>query len=96
MRLVHLASLKPIDEAAIFETLSRCKVTFTIEDHFLTGGLFSIVAELCAKKGKAVGRLVPFALEERWFLPTLLPNVLEHEGFSASKLTERIIRTLES
>ncbi len=96
VRLVHLSSLKPIDEAAVFETLSRCKTTFTIEDHLLTGGLFSIVAELCARRGKSAQRLVPFALEERWFLPTLLPRVLEHEGFSAAKLAERITRTLSA
>ncbi|NUP07142.1 MAG: transketolase [Polyangiaceae bacterium] len=96
VRLVHLSSLKPIDETAVFETLARCRTTFTVEDHLLTGGLFSIVAELCARRGKAPGRLVPFALEERWFLPTLLKGVLEHEGFSAEKLAERITRAIAS
>ncbi len=96
VRLVHLSSLKPIDEAAIFQTLSSCKTTFTVEDHLLTGGLFSIVAELCARRGKSPGRLVPFALEERWFVPTLLKNVLEHEGFSGERLAERITRTLSA
>lgn len=96
VRFVHLASLKPIDEAAVLETVARCKVTFTVEDHFLTGGLFSIVAELCAKRGKAPNRLVPFALEERWFLPTLLKDVLDREGFSSARLVERIQRVLAS
>ena len=96
VRLVHLSSLKPIDESAIFQTLSSCKTTFTVEDHLLTGGLFSIVAELCARRGKSPGRLVPFALEERWFVPTLLKNVLEHEGFSGERLAERITRTLSA
>jgi len=94
VRLVHLASLKPIDEAAVLDTIGQCKVTFTVEDHLLTGGLFSIVAELCARRGRAIPRLVPFALEERWFLPTLLKHVLDREGFSAEKLVERIERTV--
>lgn len=94
VRLVHLASLKPIDEAAVLDTIGQCKVTFTVEDHLLTGGLFSIVAELCARRGRSIPRLVPFALEERWFLPTLLQHVLDREGFSAEKLVERIERTV--
>jgi transketolase len=94
VRVVHLASLKPIDEAAVLETITRCRVTFTVEDHLLAGGLFSIVAELCARRGRS-GKIVPFALEERWFLPALLKDVLEHEGFSAEKLAERIARGAE-
>lgn len=96
VRFVHLASVKPIDEAAVLETVGRCKVTFTVEDHFLTGGLFSIVAELCAKRGKAPRRIVPFALDERWFLPTLMKDVLDREGFSSARLVERIQRAIAS
>lgn len=106
VRFVNMRSLKPIDEAAVLDTVSKCKVTFTVEDHLLTGGLFSIVAELCARRGwpgkglpgegRSPGRLIPFALEERWFLPTLLKDVLEHEGFNAAKLTERITRSMNS
>ncbi len=96
VRHVHVSSLKPIDEGAVLETLRRCRTTITIEDHLLTGGLFSIVAELAAKRGTpAAGRIVPFALEERWFLPTLLEDVLEHEGFSARRLAERAMRAAE-
>lgn len=95
VRQVHLASLKPIDEAAVLETLGKCRVTFTIEDHLLSGGLFSIVAELMARRNKAA-KLVPFALEERWFVPTLLKDVLEVEGFTGEKLAERITRAAEA
>ncbi len=95
VRVVHLPSLKPLDEALVIETLSKCRVTFTIEDHLLSGGLFSIVAELMAKRNKSA-KVVPFALEERWFLPTLLKDVLEHEGFTGEKLAQRISRAAEA
>ncbi|NUO48472.1 MAG: transketolase [Polyangiaceae bacterium] len=95
VRVVHLPSLKPLDETLVIETLSKCRVTFTIEDHLLSGGLFSIVAELMAKKNK-MAKVVPFALEERWFLPTLLKDVLEHEGFTGEKLAQRISRAAEA
>ena len=61
-----------------YETL-----TVTLEDHFLTGGLYSIVAELCLREG-VTGKVLPFALKERWFSPGLLPDVLEHEGFTGA------------
>ncbi len=95
VRQVHVASLKPLDEAAVLETLGKCRVTFTIEDHLLSGGLFSIVAELMAKRNKAA-KVVPFALEERWFVPTLLKDVLEVEGFTGEKLAERMSRAAEA
>jgi transketolase len=95
VRLVHVSTLKPLDEAAVLKTLESCRVTFTVEDHFLTGGLFTIVAELMARRGR-MAKVVPFALEERWFLPTLLPHVLEREGFTADKLVQRITAALPS
>ncbi len=95
VRVVHLPSLKPLDEALVLETLTKCRTTFTIEDHLLSGGLFSIVAELMAKRNKSA-KVVPFALEERWFLPTLLKDVLEHEGFTGEKLAQRIARAAEA
>lgn len=94
VRLVHLPSVKPIDEALVISTLTRCRINFTVEDHLLSGGLFSVVAELMTRRGLSA-RVVPFALEERWFIPTLLPKVLAHEGFSGEKLAERILRHAE-
>jgi transketolase len=94
VRVVHLPSVKPIDEALVIRTLTRCRLTFTVEDHLLAGGLFSIVAELMARRGVSA-RVVPFALEERWFVPTLLPKVLEHEGFSGERLASRMLRVAE-
>jgi transketolase len=93
VRLVHVRSLKPLDEDAVLATVRKCRAVFTIEDHLATGGLFSATAELCARRG-VTGRLVPFALEERFFVPALLPVVLEVEGFAAARLVERIERSV--
>jgi transketolase len=60
-----------------------------VEDHFKTGGLYSIVAELLVREGVAA-RLHAIALEERWFKPALLPDVLEYEGFTGPRLAERV------
>ena len=43
--LINLRSLKPVDEWAIVEATRESKLTVTLEDHFVTGGLYTIVAE---------------------------------------------------
>lgn len=52
--LVNMRSLKPVDEAEIIRAAKRSRMLVTIEDHLLTGGLYSIVAEVLLKYG---GRL---------------------------------------
>lgn len=88
--LVNLRSLKPVDERAIIEATRESRLTVTLEDHFQTGGLYSIVAEVLLKHG-LTANVLPFALNEKWFKPALLPNVLQHEGFTGKQVAERIL-----
>ncbi|HVW95386.1 MAG TPA: transketolase C-terminal domain-containing protein [Mucilaginibacter sp.] len=88
--LINIRSLKPIDEQAILEATDGSKLTVTIEDHFLTGGLYSIVAETLLKNGQTAS-ILPMALNEKWFKPSLLPNVLQHEGFTGKQIAEKIL-----
>ena len=60
----------------------------TIEDHFQTGGLYSIVGEVFLKH-QVMARVVPMALEERWFKPALLDDVLAYEGFTGSAIAAK-------
>jgi len=87
--LVNMRSLKPVDEAEIIRAAKRSRMLVTIEDHLLTGGLYSIVAEVLLKYGVAV-RTLPLALEERWFKPGLLTEVLETEGLTPEKIAGKI------
>jgi transketolase len=94
-RVVNLRMLKPIDERVLLESAHDSQMVVTLEDHFLVGGLRSIVAELFVRQG-LVRPLLPIALEERWFRPALLDDVLEHEGFEGGMIAKRILRALES
>jgi len=88
--LVNMRSLKPVDEQAILNVVDSCDFVVTLEDHFLTGGLYSIVAEVLLKHRKTAN-VLPFALNEKWFKPALLPAVIEHEGFSGKQVAETIL-----
>jgi len=88
--LVNLRSLKPVDEQAILQAAQGSNLTVTLEDHFLTGGLYSILAEVLLKH-RLTAKVLPFALSEKWFKPSLLPNVLQHEGFTGKQIAEKIL-----
>ena len=87
--LVNMRSLKPVDEQAIVDAADS-KLVVTLEDHFLTGGLYSIVAEVLLSRQKTTN-VLPMALKEKWFRPALLPDVLQHEGFTGKQIAEQIL-----
>jgi transketolase len=95
VRLLNLRSLKPIDEPAILRATAETGLLVTIEDHFLTGGLFSILSELLTRNRIACD-VLPIALENRWFKPALLSEALEFEGFTAPQLAARILDRFKS
>ena len=92
--LINMRTLKPVDEQAILKVAFDSKLIVTIEDHFLTGGLYSIVAETLLRN-KITADVLPIALEERWFKPARLPEVLEYEGFTGEKMSKKILSYFE-
>jgi transketolase len=87
--LINMRSLKPVDEAAIVRAAKSSRMLVTLEDHLKTGGLYSIVAEVLLTYGVTV-RTLSLSLEERWFKPGLLTEVLEAEGFTPEKIAGKI------
>ncbi len=88
-RVVNLRTVAPLDEVALLDAAARSRLVVTIEDHFLTGGIFGAVSELYARHGSGT-RVHPIAFEARWFRPGRLADVLRHEGFTADQLADRI------
>ncbi len=95
VRLLNLRSLAPIDEAAILRAAAETSMLATIEDHFVTGGLFTILSELLARNRVSCD-VFPCALEGRWFKPALLDEALEYEGFTGPQLAARILDRLKN
>src|SRR5208283_924336 len=92
VRLLNMRTVKPVDEEAIISSARRTSLLVTLEDHFITGGLYSIVCEALIRRGINC-KVLPIALENRWFKPALLPLVLEYEGFTGEKIAEKILKT---
>ncbi len=88
--VVNMRTLKPIDQALLLRLAEESSLLVTIEDHFITGGLYSIVAEVFLKNQQAA-KVLPIALEEKWFKPARLPEVLAYEGFTGKQIAEKIL-----
>lgn len=89
VRLLNMRMPKPVDEDAILRAVAETSLLVTLEDHFLTGGLFSIVSETLVRHGQ-MADVLPIALDGRWFKPALLPDVLHYEGFTGPQIAYRI------
>jgi len=93
--VVNLRMLKPIDEDAIAKVARDARLVVALEDHFATGGLRTTVSEILLRRG--LSRFVlGVDLEERYFRPALLQDVLDHEGFSGPRVAERVLRALHT
>jgi len=89
-----LRSLKPIDEDCISKAATDCRLLVTLEDHFITGGLHSIVAELFLNSGITT-KVLPVALQDKSFRAGKLEDVMKFEGFSSQNLVKEISHALE-
>lgn len=91
--LINIRTPKPFDENLILKTAPKTKLLVTIEDHFITGGLYSILAEVFLKNNVTY-KVLSFALENKWFKPALFNDVLEYEGFTGEKIADKILNNL--
>lgn len=88
-RLVNLRTIRPFDENAVLEAAKGTRLMVTIEDHFLTGGLFSVLSETLVRNRVSVP-VLPVALDGTWFRPTMMAALLEFEGFTGPKIAEKV------
>ncbi len=91
--LVNMRCLKPLDESLVIELVDKDKPLIIVEDHFHTGGLYSLIAELLLKHNKRA-KVLSISFKERWFKPALLTAVLEHEKMNSHHIKKTIIHSL--
>lgn len=93
--LLNLRTLKPIDEEMIVDCLKTCRLIVTLEDHFITGGLFTILSEITVKN-KICAEILPIAFENKWFKPTIISKALEFEGLTPNSIAMQIEKRYKS
>jgi transketolase len=93
--LVNMRYLNPVDEDAIINVIKNSYLNVIIEDHFINGGLYSIVAETLMKN-KMTANIMPVALNNKWFKPALIYDVLEYEGFTGKQIADKVIYAIKN
>jgi transketolase len=77
-RVVAVPSLKPFDEAAVYEAATATRRVVTVEDHNVIGGLGSAVADALVARGASVS-MRKLGHQDRW-LGAGVPEDLMHAG----------------
>lgn len=89
VRHVHLPTIKPLDEDALWQHLAGATDVVTVEEHSVVGGLGDVVAAVLA--GRASGaRLTKVGLADAWAESGPNDFLLEKYGLSVDRVADRI------
>lgn len=89
IRVVNMHTIKPLDEDVIRQAIDETGKVITVEDHNVTGGLSSAVAEVIAQYGKAVQFMAMGLMGFSKGYGTY-EQVKEQNGLGKSKIREAI------
>ena len=93
--LVNMHTIKPFDSEMVQQCAAAHPIIVTVEEHSVTGGLGSAVAEVLAE-APYKGRFVRIGIPEK--LHTVIGHadyLWDHYGLSAQKIFRRLIEILE-
>ena len=92
--LFSFPTVKPVDESAILKTAAKSKLIVTLEEHNMTGGFGSVVAEVMAKKPFKAG-LLKIGLEDVYIgIAGSQEYLRKRYGLSAAKIVKKIVKIL--
>ena len=92
--VLHVPSIKPLNEAALVEACSVYDLVFTVEEHSVFGGLGGLVAELLSEHSPR--RVVRFGLKDTWGESAPNDFLLEKYGLSVSQVSQRVLAGLKT
>ncbi len=93
--VVHVPSLKPVDEDALMDALSGVDEVISVEEHTVIGGLGGLVAETMTSRASGA-RLTRWGLDDIWTESAPNDFLLDKYGLSSSKVASRTIELLRS
>ena len=87
--VIHVPSIKPLDEAALTAAVGDAPLVVTIEEHSVHGGLGSLVAEVLTAAGTSP-RIDRIGLDDVWGESADNDFLLEKHGLSAARIADRV------
>lgn len=88
VRVINVATLKPIDDAALIDAAGPCRGIVTAEEHSIIGGLASAVMQAFALECKPIGSV---AINDQYGTSAHnYEELLSYYGITSEKITEKI------
>lgn len=91
VRHLHISTLKPFDDQAVLDAVARADRIVTVENHLVTGGLGSAVAEVMAEQGLG-GRLHRLGLRDVYARGGSQPYLFAAYGIDAAGIAKTLAR----
>ncbi len=92
--VLHVPSLKPIDEAALADAARDVRLVVSVEEHSIIGGLGGLVAEILAEREPR--RMVRIGIQDTWGESAPNAFLLDRHGLSPARVAERVARELSA
>jgi len=94
--LIHVPSIKPVDEAALAAAAAQVPLVVTVEEHSVLGGLGGLVSEIVAGAipGAVPRRVIRIGIEDMWGESAPNAWLLERHGLTPAAVADRVRREL--
>jgi transketolase len=91
--VVHTPTIKPFDEATVLAEIDTPRLSVTLENHTVVGGLFETVASAVVRRGLGK-RIVPIGLPDAFLDAGALPTLHERYGLATTSIVDRVLTEL--
>ena len=94
--VVHVPTIKPLDQATILGSIGRTKVVVTVEEHQVSGGLGSAIAELVLESDIRPTKFYRIGVNDRFGQSGTVTNLWWHYQLDAGGIVEQILALLDN
>lgn len=94
--VVHVPTIKPLDQATILGSIGRTKVVVTVEEHQVSGGLGSAIAELVLESDIRPAKFYRIGVNDRFGQSGTATNLWRHYQLDAGGIVEQILALLDN
>ena len=91
--VINIHTIKPLDETAVLESISKTKCAVTAEEHQLNGGLGDSIAQLLSRKQPSPIEMV--GINDSFGESGKPTELMEKYGLSTGDIFEAVLRVLE-
>ena len=94
--VVHVPTIKPLDQATILGSIGRTKVVVTVEEHQVSGGLGSAIAELVLESDIRPAKFYRIGVNDRFGQSGTAMNLWHHYQLDVGGIVEQILALLDN